>query len=161
MTYPGAPTHVHDLYRYGPLDQETQMWLFFKRQPGSAYIPIGYIADDSMPDLDKYIATALPIAAAKGWRVFVLVGPGNAGLHHKGCVNFLETYWKCSGIPLRQWIRYICRRKKNRYGGYVMAKRYGLQDMGGGPGCVPTDGEYLWLRRALHLLNPPYGLFDY
>lgn len=164
MTYPGHPTHVGDLYRYGSLDPVTGAW-FFQRQTfpvgGEAtWVTFGYVFDDTTPGLAEAIAAALAIAEPKGWIVVVLVGPGDVGLHHEGCVNFFEAYWKCLGPTLLQYVLRFAR-KRNRYQGYVMARRYGLQDEGGGPVCVPTRRQYLWLRKFLALLRPKYGLWDF
>lgn len=159
MTYPNYPTHVRGKYKYGELDQPTQAWKFL-RGDGTH---IGYIFDDTTPNLKTHwLPNAIGVARAENRIVVVLVAPGNAGYHHKGCVNFLEVYWKCTGPTLRQYMRFICKRKKNRYAGYVMQKEYGLQDAGAhGRECVPTPRQYRMLRNALRLLRPKYGLWDF
>jgi hypothetical protein len=162
MAYPGVPTHVHDKYRYGMEDPEVSTWYLLERRSDGSWHIIGWIFDDTTPDLyTKWVPLALQLAPARGYIVVVLVGPGNMGKHHPGCYAWLEAYWKCAGVTLRQYIGQIVRHPRNHYSGYVMMKNYGWQDNGGGPQCVPTPRQYWIMRHALAALRPKFGLWDF
>jgi hypothetical protein len=158
MAYPGAPTHVHNAYRYGDQYAPLSTWWFLNR----AGEQLGWIFDDTTPDLTtKWIPAALEAAKEQSKIVVVLVGPGDIGKHHAGCVNILEAYYTCTGLTLTQWLREITTHRRNHYAGYVMQRNYGWQDNGGGPHCVPSRTKYWIMRHALAALRPAYGLWDF
>ena len=141
------------------MDGELSTWTFC-RADGT---PIGWIFDDTTPNLDDWIdkAKAKRDAEHPDWIVVVLIAPDRMGKHYAGCVCFFEAYWKCCGITVRQWLGQIVRYRRNHYAGYVVQKYYGWQDSGGSDQCVPTTRQYWILRHGLAALRPKYGIWDF
>ncbi len=157
VTHPGHPTHVRGAYRYGPVDGPTSAYELLNASSQQ----VGYLFDDGTPNLDSWIQVALPLARSKGLVVVVLVAWNNFGLHHPGCVNLYEAYWKGRHPSMEAWFRNKILPASGRYAGYVMQKAYGFQDQGGGPQDVPTSAEYWWLRHELAGFDCQYGLWDF
>lgn len=150
MSYPGIPTHVHNAYRYGDMYGPLSTWWLLDNGGNQ----VGWIFDDTTPDLGQWISRAQDLAKVQNKIVAVLVAPNDIGHHHTGCVNLYEAYHKCLGLTAREMLRQIASSKRNRYAGYILQKNF---DLGG----KPTGAQYWIMRHGLAALRPAYGLWDY
>jgi hypothetical protein len=129
--YPGLPTSLSGAYViHSDVDEECQGNVVTRLGK-----PYGIWYDDTVPDLDKWLALAVAKYRPLNQTVFVCVPPGQPHLRHPPSppvVNVYERYVFGMGVPPEAW------GPCPKYAAYVIQRRW--------PGThgktAPTDAEF-------------------
>lgn len=90
---------------------------------------LGVYIDDTTPDIDQWVEKAVRKYGPQGKHVFVAIAPNRVGQRHHPIpvvVNWLEVYWKGSGLSVRAYWRQLLRQKNHRYDGYIVQWNFGM-----------------------------------